>query len=100
MSEIENKNKRKKLTLAKVIAVTKDAPLQGKKEEMEIAPVIETPKKIKLKDLEKFSKSVRFPLVWKEEIEKNIDYPVDLSSFIVEAIKEKMEKDNMNIFIG
>jgi hypothetical protein len=56
--------------------------------------------RVKLKDLEKFSKSVRFPLVWKEEIEKKIDYPTDLSSFIVEAIKEKMEREEMNIFIG
>ena len=82
---------RKKLTLEKVMAVTKNAPLQEKKEE---------DKKIKLKDLEKFAKSVRFPLIWKEEIESSIDYPTDLSSFIVEAIKEKMEREKMNTFIG
>jgi hypothetical protein len=83
--------KRKKLTLANVMAVTKNTPIQEKNE---------VSKKIKLKDLEKFAKSVRFPLVWKEEIENNIDYPTDLSSFIVEAIKEKMERDKMNTFIG
>ena len=86
------KEKRKKLTLAAVTAVTKNAPLQEKKEEV--------PKKVKLKDLKKFSKSVRFPLLWKEEIENNIDYPTDLSSFIVEAIKEKMEREEMKTFIG
>ncbi len=58
------------------------------------------PKKVKLKDLEKFSKTVRFPIVWREEIESHIDYPIDLSSFIVEAIKEKMERENMKTFIG
>ena len=92
---------RKKLTLAAVTAVTKNAPLQEKKEDdLNIENIEEVPKKVKLKDLEKFSKSVRFPLVWKEEIESNIDYPTDLSSFIVEAIKEKMEREEMKIFIG
>ena len=85
---------RKKLTLEAITAVKKNAPVQEIKEEDE------TPPKLKLKDLEKFAKSVRFPLVWKEEIESSIDYPTDLSSFIVEAIKEKMERENMNIFIG
>ena len=89
--------KRRKLTLADVTAVTKNAPLQDKNIDNSIE---EVPKKIKLKDLEKFAKSVRFPLVWKEEIESHIDYPTDLSSFIVEAIKEKMERDEMNTFIG
>jgi hypothetical protein len=84
---------RKKLTLSDVI---RNKSLQ-KKEELRIE---KKPKKIKLKDLDKFSKSIRFPLVWKEEIEKNIDYPIDLSSFIVEAIKEKMEREKMNTFIG
>ena len=79
-------DKRKRLNLAAVKAVTKNTPLQEKK--------------VKLKDLEKFSKSIRFPFLWKEEIENNIDYPVDLSSFIVEAIKEKMIREDMNIFIG
>ncbi|CAA6814994.1 MAG: Unknown protein [uncultured Sulfurovum sp.] len=92
---------RKKLTLAAVTAVTQKAPLQEKKEDdLNIENIEEVPKKVKLKDLEKFSKSVRFPLVWKEEIESNIDYPTDLSSFIVEAIKEKMEREEMKIFIG
>jgi len=85
---------RKKLTLEAITAVKNNAPLQ------EINEEDKTPPKIKLKDLEKFVKSVRFPLVWKEEIENNIDYPTDLNSFIVEAIKEKMERENMNIFIG
>ena len=94
-------DKRKKLTLAAVNAVTKNAPLQEKKEDdLNIDNIEEVPKKVKLKDLKKFSKSVRFPLVWKEEIENNIDYPTDLSSFIVEAIKEKMEREEMKIFIG
>jgi len=83
---------KKRLTLSAITAVTKDIPIQ--EEEKKVT------KKVKLKDLEKFQKSVRFPLVWKEEIEKNIDYPTDLSSFIVEAIKEKMERENMNTFIG
>ena len=92
---------RKKLTLANVMAVIKNAPLQEKKEEdTNIKNIEEVPKKVKLKDLEKFSKSVRFPLLWKEEIENNIDYPTDLSSFIVEAIKEKMEREEMKTFIG
>lgn len=92
---------RKKLTLEKVMAVTKNVPLQEKKEEAtNIKNIEEVPKKVKLKDLEKFSKSVRFPLLWKEEIENNIDYPTDLSSFIVEAIKEKMEREEMKTFIG
>jgi len=84
---------RKKLTLQAITAIKNNAPIQE-------TPVEETPPKIKLKDLEKFAKSVRFPLVWKDEIENHIDYPTDLSSFIVEAIKEKMERENMNIFIG
>jgi hypothetical protein len=94
--------KRKKLTLAAVTAVTKNAPLQEKKEEDKNIDnsIEEVPKKIKLKDLEKFAKSVRFPLVWKEEIESSIDYPTDLSSFIVEAIKEKMEREKMDTFLG
>jgi hypothetical protein len=94
--------KRNKLTLAAVTAVTRNAAIQEKKEEDKNIDnsIEEVPKKIKLKDLEKFSKSVRFPLVWKEEIESSIDYPTDLSSFIVEAIKEKMEREKMNIFIG
>ena len=83
---------RKKLTLSAVTAVSKNAPIEEKQEEV--------PKKVKLKDLKKFSKSVRFPIVWREEIEKHIDYPTDLSSFIVEAIKEKMERENMKTFIG
>lgn len=92
---------RKKLTLEKVMAVTKNVPLQEKKEKTtNIKNIEEVPKKVKLKDLEKFSKSVRFPLLWKEEIENNIDYPTDLSSFIVEAIKEKMEREEMKTFIG
>ena len=83
------------------MAVTKNVPLQEKKEEAtNIKNIEEVPKKVKLKDLEKFSKSVRFPLLWKEEIENNIDYPTDLSSFIVEAIKEKMEREEMKTFIG
>ncbi len=81
---------RKKLTLSAVRDVTKNTPIQEE----------EVPKKVKLKDLKKFSKSVRFPIVWREEIEKHIDYPTDLSSFIVEAIKEKMERENMKTFIG
>jgi len=85
---------RKKLTLEAIMAVKNNAPIQ------EISEEEKTPPKIKLKDLEKFAKSVRFPLVWKEEIENKIDYPTDLNSFIVEAIKEKMERENMNIFIG
>jgi len=92
---------RKKLTLENIMAVTKNVPLQEKKEEAtNIKNIEEVPKKVKLKDLEKFSKSVRFPLLWKEEIENNIDYPTDLSSFIVEAIKEKMEREEMKTFIG
>lgn len=92
---------RKKLTLENIMAVTKNVPLQEKKEEAtSIKNIEEVPKKVKLKDLEKFSKSVRFPLLWKEEIENNIDYPTDLSSFIVEAIKEKMEREEMKTFIG
>ena len=83
---------RKKLTLSAVTAVTKNTPIEERQEEV--------PKKVKLKDLKKFSKSVRFPIVWREEIEKHIDYPTDLSSFIVEAIKEKMERENMKTFIG
>ena len=95
------KEQRKKLTLAAVTAVTKNAPLQEKKEDdLNNDNIEEVPKKVKLKDLEKFSKSVRFPLLWKEEIENNIDYPTDLSSFIVEAIKEKMEREEMKTFIG
>lgn len=83
------------------MAVTKNVPLQEKKEKTtNIKNIEEVPKKVKLKDLEKFSKSVRFPLLWKEEIENNIDYPTDLSSFIVEAIKEKMEREEMKTFIG
>ena len=81
---------RKKLTLSAVRDVTKNTPIQEE----------EVPKKVKLKDLKKFSKSVRFPIVWREEIEKHIDYPTDLSSFIVEAIKEKMEREDMKTFIG
>ena len=94
--------KRKRLTLNAVKSVTKNAPLQEKKEESEDSDIIieEKPKKVRLKDLEKFSKSVRFPVLWKDEIESNIDYPTDLSSFIVEAIKEKMERENMNTFLG
>jgi len=84
--------KRNKLTLLAVTSVTKNIPIQEKKEEV--------PKKVKLKDLKKFSKSVRFPIVWREEIEKHIDYPTDLSSFIVEAIKEKMEREKIKTFIG
>jgi len=84
--------KRNKLTLSAVTSITKNIPIQEKKEEV--------PKKIKLKDLKKFSKSVRFPIVWREEIEKHIDYPTDLSSFIVEAIKEKMEREKIKTFIG
>jgi len=84
--------KRNKLTLSAVTSVTKNIPIQERKEEV--------PKKVKLKDLEKFSKSVRFPIVWREEIEKHIDYPTDLSSFIVEAIKEKMEREKIKTFIG
>jgi len=84
--------KRNKLTLSAVTSVTKNIPIQEKKEEV--------PKKVKLKDLKKFSKSVRFPIVWREEIEKHIDYPTDLSSFIVEAIKEKMEREKIKTFIG
>lgn len=83
---------KKRLTLSAITAVTKDIPIQEEEKEV--------PKKVKLKDLEKFQKSIRFPLVWKEEIEKSIDYPTDLSSFMVEAIKEKMERENMNTFIG
>ena len=83
---------KKRLTLSAITAVTKDIPIQEEEKKV--------PKKVKLKDLEKFQKSIRFPLVWKEEIEKSIDYPTDLSSFIVEAIKEKMERENMNTFIG
>jgi hypothetical protein len=79
--------KKKRLTLDTVKSVTKSSII---KEEL----------KVKLKDLERFSKSIRFPLLWKEEIEGNIDYPIDLSSFIVEAIKEKMEREEMNTFIG
>jgi hypothetical protein len=79
--------KKKRLTLDTVKSVTKSSIIQ---EEV----------KVKLKDLERFSKSIRFPLLWKEEIEGNIDYPIDLSSFIVEAIKEKMEREEMNTFIG
>jgi hypothetical protein len=79
--------KKKRLTLDTVKSVTKSSII---KEEV----------KVKLKDLERFSKSIRFPLLWKEEIEGNIDYPIDLSSFIVEAIKEKMEREEMNTFIG
>jgi len=84
---------RKKLTLQTITSIKNNAPIQE-------TPMEETPKKMKLKDLEKFAKSVRFPLVWKDEIENHIDYPTDLNSFIVEAIKEKMERENMNIFIG
>ena len=84
--------KRNKLTLSAVTSITKNIPIQEKKEEV--------PKKVKLKDLKKFSKSVRFPIVWREEIEKHIDYPTDLSSFIVEAIKEKMEREKIKTFIG
>jgi len=90
--------KRKKLTLAIVTAVRKSAHLQENKKEDKT--IDKSAKKVKLKDLEKFAKSVRFPLVWKEEIENSIDYPTDLSSFIVEAIKEKMERDEINTFIG
>ena len=86
---------RKKLTLSAIVAITKNKKEENKKEENKSRE-----KKVKLKDLEKFSKSVRFPLLWREEIEKNIDYPTDLSSFIVEAIKEKMEREKMNTFIG
>ncbi len=82
---------RRKLTLEAVNAVKKSTTLSQEEEK---------PQKVKLKDLEKFSKSVRFPLVWREEIESHIDYPTDLSSFIVEAIKEKMERENMNTFLG
>ena len=89
---------RRKLTLAALTAVTQNVPLQGKNEDK--LNIEKIPKKVKFKDLEKFSKSIRFPLLWKEEIESNIDYPTDLSSFIVEAIKEKMEREEMKIFIG
>ena len=92
--------KRKKLTLAAVTALKKNASLQAKEDKNIDNSIEEAPAKIKLKDLEKFAKSVRFPLVWKEEIESSIDYPTDLSSFIVEAIKEKMEREKMNTFIG
>jgi hypothetical protein len=93
---------RKKLTLEAVNAVTKNAPLQEKKEgdKKKKEVIEEKPKPKRLKDLEKFSKSVRFPKLWKGEIESNIDYPTDLSSFIVEAIKEKMERENMDTFLG
>ena len=90
--------KRKRLTLDVVKSITDN---QKQKDNMDNDKIIEKKtNRVKLKDLEKFSKSVRFPLVWKEEIEKKIDYPTDLSSFIVEAIKEKMEREEMNIFIG
>jgi hypothetical protein len=97
-------DKKKRLSLETIKAIRKNAPLQENKEELSknntLNNIEEKPKKVKLKDLEKFSKSVRFPLLWKEEIENNIDYPTDLSSFIVEAIKEKMEREEMNTFIG
>jgi hypothetical protein len=83
---------RKKITLEMVTAIRENAPFQKRKKDNQ--------NKVKLKDLEKFAKSIRFPLVWKEEIESNIDYPTDLSSFIVEAMKEKMEREKMNTFIG
>jgi len=45
---------RMKLTLANVMAVTKNAPLQEKKEDdTNIENIEEVPKKVKLKDLEK-----------------------------------------------
>ena len=92
---------RKRLTLSAITAVTKNTSLQEKQEQkLEIDTPLKVPKKVKLKDLKKFSKSVRFPIVWREEIEKRIDYPTDLSSFIVEAIKEKMERENIKTFIG
>ena len=92
---------RKRLTLSAITAVTKNTSLQEKQEQkLEIDTPPKVPKKVKLKDLKKFSKSVRFPIVWREEIEKRIDYPTDLSSFIVEAIKEKMERENIKTFIG
>lgn len=87
-------NNKKRLTLAMITAVS------GEDKEEDSNILKELPKKMKLKDLEKFSKSVRFPILWRKEIEKKIDYPSDLSSFIVEAIKEKMERENMNTFIG
>jgi hypothetical protein len=94
--------KRKRLTLDTVKSVIKSSKIEEeKKENKNINNIVEEkPKKVKLKDLEKFSKSIRFPLLWKEEIESSIDYPIDLSSFIVEAIKEKMEREEINTFIG
>ena len=77
---------RKKLTLSDVI---RNKSLQ-KKEELRIE---KKPKKIKLKDLDKFSKSIRFPLVWKEEIEKNIDYPQEYAPQILEKFPNKNPKD-------
>jgi len=91
---------RKKLTLSAIVAITKNKKEENKSKENKSRENKSREKKVKLKDLEKFSKSVRFPLLWREEIEKNIDYPTDLSSFIVEAIKEKMEREKMNTFIG
>ena len=92
---------RQRLTIDAIKSVTENTALQKKKEEKEHSNIIEEkPKKVRLKDLEKFSKSVRFPILWKDEIESKIDYPMDLSSFIVEAIKEKMERENMNTFLG
>jgi len=91
---------RKKLTLKVVTAIKKSRPFQKKVEQNLDIDEKEKPKRLKLKDLEKFSKTVRFPRLWREEIESHIDYPTDLSSFIVEAIKEKMEREEMNTFIG
>jgi len=99
---METKKKKKRLTISAVTAIRKNSPLDAKKENVKnIEKVTEdNSKKVRLKDLERFSKSVRFPVLWKDEIESNIDYPTDLSSFIVEAIKEKMEQENMNTFLG
>jgi hypothetical protein len=90
--------KKKRLTIDAIKSITKSSVLQDEKVKSDNNN--ESPKKVKLKDLEKFSKSVRFPVFWKNEIENNIDYPTDLSSFIVEAIKEKMEREEMNTFLG
>lgn len=87
--KIVESKKRKKLTVEAIKAIRKNERLSNL-----------TTKKVKLKDLEKFSKSVRFPIKWREEIEKHIDYPSDLSSFIVEAIKEKMDREDINTFLG
>jgi hypothetical protein len=93
---------RKRLSLQVIKTVKEKVSIQEKEKKHEDSDIIieEKPKKVRLKDLEKFSKSVRFPKLWKDEIESNIDYPTDLSSFIVEAIKEKMEREEINTFLG